>query len=285
MVLEACYGWYWAADVLAELGASVHLAHPLGVKGFAYRRVKNVERDAVDLVDLFWMGRLPESWIAPPVSRELRELVRHRAKMVGLRSSLKCQITAVLAGAGVGVALSDLFGVAGRELLERVVLPSAMRAKVNSALRLVDAFDFEIDTFTQLVSVRLQGDPGYLAVQTIPGVGPIVAAVFVAEIGDVGRFPGPTQLTSWAGLTPRHRESDTTVHRGRITKQASKLVRWAAIEAVARYHGGDPIAPSFRRIAQRRGVMIARVAAGRKLLCLVFYGLRDGEIRCLREAA
>jgi hypothetical protein len=54
---------------------------------------------------------------------------------------------------------------------------------------------------------------------------------------------------------------------------------------VARYRGGDAIAPSFHRIAERRGRMIARVAAARKLLTLVFYGLRDGEIRCLcREA-
>jgi hypothetical protein len=81
VVLEACYGWYWAADALAELGASVHLAHPLGVKGFTYRRVKNDERDAADLADLLRMGRLPEAWIAPPQCRELRELVRHRAKM------------------------------------------------------------------------------------------------------------------------------------------------------------------------------------------------------------
>jgi hypothetical protein len=64
-------------------------------------------------------------------------------------------------------------------------------------------------------------------------------------------------------------------------------VRWAAIEAVARYHGGAPIAPAFMRIAtRRRGTMIARVAAARKLLSLIFYGLRDGEIRCLaREAS
>lgn len=52
VVLEACYGWYWAADTLADLGAVVHLAHPLGVKGFNYRRVKNDERDAADLADL-----------------------------------------------------------------------------------------------------------------------------------------------------------------------------------------------------------------------------------------
>ena len=58
VVLEATYGWYWAADLLAELGAEVHLAHPLGVKGFAYRRVKNDFRDAADLADLLRMGRL-----------------------------------------------------------------------------------------------------------------------------------------------------------------------------------------------------------------------------------
>ncbi len=61
MVPEACYGWYWAADTLAELGAHVHMAHPLGVKGFAYRRVKNDQRDAADLADLLRMNRLAEA--------------------------------------------------------------------------------------------------------------------------------------------------------------------------------------------------------------------------------
>ncbi len=66
VVLEATYGWYWAVDALREQGAQVHLAHPLGVKAFEYRRVKNDERDARDLADLLRMGRLPEAWIAPP---------------------------------------------------------------------------------------------------------------------------------------------------------------------------------------------------------------------------
>jgi hypothetical protein len=79
VVLEATYGWYWAVDALQAAGARVHLAHPLGVKGFAYRRVKNDLRDAADLCDLLRMGRLPEAYIATPAERELRELVRHRA--------------------------------------------------------------------------------------------------------------------------------------------------------------------------------------------------------------
>src|SRR3954449_5510915 len=106
VVLEATYGWYWAVDALQAAGARVHLAHPLGVKAFEYRRGEKDERGAADLADLLRMGRLPEAWIAPPATRELRELVRHRARLVGLRSSVKCQVHAVLAGAGVQVPMS-----------------------------------------------------------------------------------------------------------------------------------------------------------------------------------
>src|SRR5436190_64125 len=122
VVLEATYGWYWAVDVLQEAGARVHLAHPLGVKGFTYRRVKNDVRDASDLADLLRMGRLPEAWIAPPLVRRLREAVRHRAKLVALRSGLKAQVHAVLAKNGVTVTMSDLFGVAGGQLLDQLAL-------------------------------------------------------------------------------------------------------------------------------------------------------------------
>ncbi|HEX6394367.1 MAG TPA: transposase, partial [Acidimicrobiales bacterium] len=65
VVIEATFGWYWAVDVLTEMGAKVHLAHPLG-NNWGNRRVKNDERDAADLVDLLRMGRLAEAWIAPP---------------------------------------------------------------------------------------------------------------------------------------------------------------------------------------------------------------------------
>jgi transposase len=109
----------------------------------------------------------------------------------------------------------------------------------------------------------------------------------VVEIGDVSRFPGPQQLCSWAGMTPKHRESDLKVRRGRITKQGSVLVRWAAVEAISHVRGTEKIKQDYHRIAERRGKNIARVAAARRLLTLVYYGLRDGEIRCLashREA-
>jgi transposase len=265
VVLEATYGWYWAVDTLQAIDAKVHLAHPLGVKGFAYRRVKNDVRDAADLADLLRMGRLPEAWIAPPATRELRELVRHRAKLVALRSHCKAGVHGVLAKCGVTVPMSDLFGVGGTALLDRVDVPTPYAARIASLRRVMDSLDFEIEVFTRLARNRLAEDPGYTAVQTIPGIGPTFAAVLVAEIGDVHRFTTASKLTCWAGLTPRHHESDTTVHRGRITKQGSTLVRWAMVESVA----------------ARRGHNIAVVAAARRQLEFVYYALRDHHVRAL----
>jgi transposase len=285
VVLEACYGWYWMADHLAECGGRVHLAHPLG-NNWGNRRVKNDERDATDLADLLRLGRLAEAWIAPPEVRELRELVRYRAKLVALRSGLKAQIHAVLAKEGVRVPMSDLFGVAGQALLDCCRLGDVYALRVESLRDLIALYDREVEMLEGRISRRLSGHTGYRAIQALPGVGATIGAIFVAEIGDVTRFPAPDKLCSWAGLTPRHRESDTTVKRGSITKQGSKMVRWAAIEAISHQRGGTFLQAHYHRIAQRRNNRnIARVAAARKLLTLVYYGLRDGEIRCLADKA
>ncbi|MFE1989399.1 IS110 family RNA-guided transposase [Streptomyces mirabilis] len=252
VVLEATYGWYWAADVLQAAGAHVHLAHPLGVKGFAYRRVKNDVRDAADLVDLLRMGRLPESWIAPAETRELRELVRYRAKLVALRSGLKAQVHAVLAKAGVLLAVSDLFGVDGRAQLEQTALSGACAQRVASLLKLIDILDAEEDLFNRRIAERLRGHAGCGAIQWLPGIGPVLAAVLVAEIGDVRRFPSADRLCSWSGLTPRHYESDTVARHGHVTKQGSKLVRWAVVEAIQR-KTTPKIKEDRARIGARRG--------------------------------
>ncbi len=283
VVLEATYGWYWAADVIAAQGAHTHLAHPLGVKAFEYRRVKNDVRDATDLADLLRMGRLPEAWIAPPATRELRELVRHRAKLVGLRSHCKAEVHAVLAKCGIQVAVSDLFGLGGNRLLDRIQLPGPYAARVQSLRRLIEDLEGEIDLFAELTRGRLVADPGYVALQQLPGVGSILAAVFLVEIGDVTRFHNAAQVSSWAGLTPKHHESDTHVHRGRITKQGSRLVRWAAVESVSRLGPGSVVGAYKKQVADRRGRNIGTVAAARKQVGFVFYALRDHHVRALHR--
>jgi transposase len=112
VVIEATYGWYWAVDLLQELGATVHLANPQALN-WGERRVKNDVVDATDLADMLRLNRLPEAWIAPPAVREARELVRYRAKLVQLRSGLKAQVHAVMAKEGVLPKVTDMFCAAG----------------------------------------------------------------------------------------------------------------------------------------------------------------------------
>jgi transposase len=284
VVLEATYGWYWAADALAEAGARVHLAHPLGVKAFAYRRVKNDEKDAADLADLLRMGRLPEAWIAPVEIRELRELTRYRVKLVRVRSSCKEQVHAVLAKLGIPVTCSDLFGVWGNTWLDGLALPQPYAGKVASLRALISELAAEIAVLDAVIADLLAHHDGYRAVQALPGIGPVLAAVIVAEIGDITRFSRPARLACWAGLTPRHRESDAKVTRGHITKQGSTLLRWAMVEAIQHQPAGSPVREVKDRITARRGSQarnIAKTAAARYLLTCVFYAMRDGQARSL----
>jgi transposase len=284
VVIEATYGWYWIVDWLQEQGATVHLANPSGLH-WGTRRVKNDERDAIDLIDMLRLGRLPEAWIAPPATRELRELVRYRAKLVALRSGLKAQVHAVMAKEGVLPSATDMFGAAGNVQLDELALGDAYTIRVESLRDLIELYDREVAMLEGKIRERLRGHVGYRAIQAINGIGPTMAAILVAEIGDVTRFRSAPALCSWAGLTPKHHESDTTVRRGQLTKQGSRLVRWAVIEGTVRYHGGGKLSADWRAIAERRGKNKATVAIARKVLTLVYYGLRDGEIRCLAKTA
>ncbi len=140
----------------------------------------------------------------------------------------------------------------------------------------------EIASLDRNIHLQLRHHPGYNAVQAIYGVGRVFAAIFVAEIGDVTRFRSAEALCCCPG-SRRCTTSRTPRWCGvALPKQGSKLVRWAALEAVARYHGGEALKRSFHDIAERRGKKRSQVATARKVLTLVYYGLRDGEIRCLR---
>ncbi|HEU5392994.1 MAG TPA: IS110 family transposase [Streptosporangiaceae bacterium] len=282
VVLEATYGWYWAADVLEQAGAEVRLAHPLGVKAFSYRRVKNDERDASDLADLARMGRLPEAWIAPPAVRAVREVVRYRHKLVQQRTSCKDQVHAVLAKCGVPVTHSDIFGRGGGLWLDQLVLPAPYAAKVASLRALIGVLDGQVAVLGAEAAAMLAAEPGYAALRELPGIGPVLAAVICAEIGDVTRFRRPGQLCSWAGLTPRHHESDTKVIRGHVSKQGSRMLRWALTEAIQHQPASARPRQAKEAIIARRGKEarnIAKTAAARVLLTQVFYAMRDGHVR------
>jgi transposase len=227
---------------------------------------------------------LPEAYIAPPELRDLRDLLRHRATLVHLRTSIKNRVHALLARQGILPEYTDLFGTAGREFLASLELPDGPRRRLDSLLTLIGDFDREITTTTGEIDQRAKADERVKLLCQIRGIGHYTAMLIIAEIGDVKRFPTAKHLCAWAGLTPTIRSSDGKARLGHISRQGSTILRWALCEAAQHTpSGGGPLRAQYERIAKRRGSKIARVAVARQILTLCYYGLRDGEIRCLSK--
>ena len=286
IALEATYGWEWLADVLQDAGYELHLSHPLRTKAIASARVKTDAVDAKTLAHLLRTDLLPKAYIAPRELRDLRDLLRHRVALTRMRSSLKQRIGAILAKRGIQRPYSDMFGPAATRFLAELELPEAPRRRMFSTLALVGDFTREISITTEEIDARAKADPYVEVLCQIRGVGRYIAMLVIAEVGDVERFRTARQLCSWAGMTPTVRSSDQRTRLGRISHQGSPALRWALVEAAQHAtRGGGPLRESFERIAKRRGRNIAKVAIARKILTLCFYGLRDGEIRCLAPRA
>ena len=230
VAIEATYGWYWAVDALQAAGANVHLVAPSKVGVFGGRRVKNDQRDCQLLGDLLRANMLPEAWISTLEVREWRELVRYRAKLVALRAGLKAQVHAVLAKRGVHVPMTDLFGVGGRQLLAHLCetdtwFHSAFGQRIESLLELIDAFSDQVTELNTSIAAQLGDHAGYQAIQQIPGIGPTIAAILVAEIGDVSRFRSAAHLAVVVRAHPtppriRHDDPTRSDHQTRLQARA-----------------------------------------------------------------
>jgi len=286
IAVEATYGWEWLAELLEDAGFEMHLAHPLRTRAIAAARVKTDAVDARTLAHLLRADLLPEAYIAPRELRDLRELLRHRAALVGMRTAIKNRVHAVLARHGVTREHSDLFGKAGRQFLADLELREPARRRLDSLLSLICDFDREITTTTLEIDQRAKADERVAVLCQIRGVGRYTAMLIIAEVGEINRFPTARHLCAWAGLTPTVRSSDGKARLGRISRQGSPLLRWALVEAAQKCTtGGGVLRETFERIAKRRGRKVAKVAVARQILTLCYYGLRDGEIRRLKAPA
>jgi transposase len=161
-----------------------------------------------------------------------------------------------------------------------------VRGRPLSHLALIADVTREIKATRSEIEACAKEDPYVPVLCQIRGVGHYSAMLIIAEVGAIDRFATARRLCSWAGLTPTVRSSDGKARLGHISSQGSRPLRWALVEAAQHAGtGGGPLRETYERITKGRGKQIAKVALARKILTLCFYGLRDGEIRCLAPRA
>lgn len=268
--MESCLVWPHINDLICDLVDEVQLAHPLAAKLIAWNHVKTDRLDARALAILLRGDLIPRAYLAPREIRDLRALVRHRLKLVRLRAVVRNTTHHVLFRTGHQRTVSDLFGVGGRSWLRGLPLRPVDQNIVARNIAAADSFSAFIAEADRELRDMLLPHPAYALLQTIPGVGPLIAAICIAEIGDIGRFPSAKQVVSYAGLIPSEYSSGGKVRRSHITKVGSQILRWAAIEAAFHFARKVPAAEArYVRIRRERGAGVALVATAANVLRVV----------------
>ncbi len=211
---------------------------------------------------------------------ELRRRLGRREQLVRTRSRVKNEVHAVLMRRlKPKPPCSDLFGVKGRKGLRSLELPVEEAETVQSALRQITFLDREVEEIERMVAKQLLTWPEAKRLMTVPGVNLIVAATFMAAIGEINRFFSSRRLVAYLGLDPKVRQSgEQPARSGRISKRGSAAARWALVEAAwTVVNQPGPLRAFYLRIRSRRGHGKAIVAAARKLAVLFWCMLQRGE--------
>ena len=272
VVIESTANWYWLYDLLTDHGMDVVISNPVKTKAIASARIKNDKLDSHMLAQLLRADLLATIH----VSRQLKELLRHRSKLVRDTVRMKNRIHSIMAKNNLSVPVSDLFGCHGLEFLSQAPLPQYQRRQVDTYLNLYTQLKKQTEELTKEIKQQAKSNPKAQLLMTIPGVGPITAMFMVAEIEDIARFKSYRHLASYAGLVPRLDASADKQRIGSITKLGSPYLRTALVEAAqAATRTKGRLNIFFRRRIVRAGYQKAIVATAHKIIKCAYYILRD----------
>jgi len=227
IAVETTGNWYWLIDEMEKAGHIPSLVHAAKAKLMMGQINKTDRLDAQGLAILARNGTLPEVWIPPGELRDQRELPRMRMAMSQVRTKFKNRIHSTFAKYGITIdGVSDIFGGKGRRLLEEAMneLPPETKQSVRDQLQLLDTVEDSISQTEKRILQVIKGDRAMQLLDTLPGVGPILAIVIALEVGDVNRFITAEKLASYAGKVPRVNSSGGKTYYGRVRPDVNRYL-------------------------------------------------------------
>lgn len=280
VVVEATLNWYWLVDGLEEAGFNVKLAHTLGLYMITGAKVKTDRRDAFSLARLLRLNAIPESYIYPKERRPVRDLLRRRYALVCLRAEAYGSLRRRLLQQGLyGFSLAAIKQLDELKICELVAHPVIL-ASMRIELERVLLYSQEIDKVEEIILSTVADEPMFSLLQTIPGVGKILALTIFYEVGDIQRFGSAKQFCSYVRVVPGVAQSSSVTRRGRGSKQGNPQLKWAFMQAAGlavRFY------PNVRKFRQTH--LTRRRSKARKLisLCIVAHKLATGAYHVMKE--
>jgi transposase len=241
------------------------------------RKQKTDRRDAELLLTLLLEGRFPEVWVPSLEMRDVRQLLVHRQKLVGMRRQVKNQLQHVALNQGVQ-RKGKLWTRAGRQLLEELPLSGWTERRRDDMPQWLDSLDQEIAELDQAVEQEASQHAIAQLLQTHPGVGPVTSLAFVLTLGSIERFQQSRQVISYLGLNPSEHSSGGRQRFGAISKQGNPMLRSLLVEAGQSASRGDTeLKRAYQRLKQRKHSAVAKVMVARKLAVRLYWMWRTQE--------
>lgn len=289
VAVEATAAYEWFLRRVEQGADRIVLVHPRNMRIIAESRRKSDRLDAQILAEFLAADELPEAWRPTPRVREHRALVRQRDAVRRRISSVKCRLRNVLAHYNADVP--NLFTQDGQQYLAAVPLNEAdrfvagqLQAELAFHVAQRAAVDRQLRHFA--LTAPLAEREARAVLDSVPCLGPVTREVILSEVGDIRRFRAANDVVQYAGLAPGQRQSgDRRLALG-ITKEGSRLLRWAMVELAWRLViKTRRWGLLYEQLQLRAGAKKAIVAVARRVLCVLVSLLKSGQRYCLAGEA
>ncbi|MGH8717035.1 MAG: IS110 family transposase [Burkholderiales bacterium] len=273
--LEATGYSQWFEDLLFELKIETRIGDAAEIRKRARSRQKTDRRDAETILDLLLKNEFPRIYRPDAESRSILQKLRHRHRLVQLRTKAINHLHAIAISAGLSIK-SKLMTMEGRQKLNALLLSETQKQQRDQWLALVDHLTPIIQSIEKELAPIAQKEPRVTRLMTQPGIGLLTGLALVHTLGPIDRFANARKVTAYIGLDPLEDSSGDRKRIGSISKQGSRLVRFLLVEAAQTAARRDPDLKRFyHRVLQRRDKPRAKVAVARQLLVRAYILLRD----------
>jgi transposase len=275
--MEGCGNTLWFERLLAELGHDLWLGDASKIRALEVRKQKTDRRDAELLLRLLEEGRFPRLWVPNLQQRDLRQLLLHRHKLVGMRRQVKNQLQHLALNQGVQ-RKAKLWSQAGRKLLAELPLSGWTARRREELLLLLDDLEQKIGELDVAVAKAAEKDTVAQLLQTHPGVGSVTALAFSLNLGQIERFAHSRQVVSYLGLNPSEHSSGGRQRLGSISKQGNPMLRSLLVEAGQTTARLEPeLKRAYQRLKRRKHSAVAKVMVARKLAVRLYWMWRTEQ--------
>jgi transposase len=278
--VECIFSWYWLADLCAEEGIPFILGHALYMKAIHGGKSKNDKIDSEKIAKLIRGGTFPLAHVYPRKMRATRDLLRRRCYFVRRRSELQAHIKLTNFQYNLPTIDKKLERRSNRDVLLNRFSDASVQKNVNADIYLMDGMEEAIKGLEAYIIRHAKGhDPRtYFRLQTVPGIGSILALVILYEVEDIGRFPTVQQFCSYARLVKCPKESAGKRYGFSGGRIGNAHLKWAFSEATALFMRESEQAKRYvARMARKHGKGKAMSILSHKLGRAVYTILRKKD--------